>query len=250
MSPRPSELRTGVRPRPRHRPRGSARVSLPAVLAALSMVAASVLFGIYGPRMQQRGVRVGGTPLADLIKAVSRSAASYSPPRSNAVVDREEEPTNPGGSVNVGASGSVRAAIKDMAEVLGPGVEPPSLLAMDLVLVGSAIERNLAGASGVRLVYESDRSGDRVFVFEVRDAMQFTHFDSLGRYLPLLSGTRIEEELELGPTRLGLVILGFDDRATVIIAIDVETAVDVADAVRPVLRPEESSVESAGTELS
>lgn len=220
------------------------------MLAALSMVAAAVLFGIYGPRMQQRGVRVGGTPLADLIKAVSRSAASYSPPRSEPDVGRDDDSRTADGSVDLTASGSVRAAIKDMAEVLGPGVEPPSLLSRDLVLVGSAIERNLAGAGGVRLVYESDRSGDRVFVFEVQDAMQFTHFDPRGRYLPLLSGTRIEEELELGPTRLGLVILGFDDRATVIIAIDVETAVEVADAIRPVLRPDDYPPESTDSELS
>ncbi|MCP4497910.1 MAG: hypothetical protein GY825_14180 [Phycisphaeraceae bacterium] len=233
--------------RPRCRSRGSARVSLPAVLAALAMVAASVLFGIYGPRMQQRGVRVAGTPLADLIKAVSRSAASYSPPRIDRFADDESDEDDTG---DAGPSDAVRTAIKDMAEVLGPGVEPSSLATRNLALVGSAIERNLAGAAGVRLVYESDRSGDRVFVFEVRDAMQFTHFDSLGRYLPLLSGTRIQEELELGPTRLGLVILGFDDRATVIIAIDVETAVEVADAIRPVLRPEESSTESTGSELS
>ena len=211
------------------------------------MVAASVLFGIYGPRMQQRGVRVAGTPLADLIKAVSRSAASYSPPRIDRFADDESDEDDTG---DAGPSDAVRTAIKDMAEVLGPGVEPSSLSTRDLALVGSAIERNLAGAAGVRLVYESDRSGDRVFVFEVRDAMQFTHFDSLGRYLPLLSGTRIQEELELGPTRLGLVILGFDDRATVIIAIDVETAVEVADAIRPVLRPEESPTESTGSELS
>ena len=52
--------------------------------------------------------------------------------------------------MNEGGSGAVRTAIKDMAEVLGPGVEPPSLLARDLVLVGSTIERNLAGAGGVR----------------------------------------------------------------------------------------------------
>ena len=244
---RPSKSPSATRSRPRRRSRGSARVSLPAVLAALAMVAASVLFGIYGPRMQQRGVRVAGTPLADLIKAVSRSAASYSPPRIDRFADDESDEDDTG---DAGPSDAVRTAIKDMAEVLGPGVEPSSLSTRDLALVGSAIERNLAGAAGVRLVYESDRSGDRVFVFEVRDAMQFTHFDSLGRYLPLLSGTRIQEELELGPTRLGLVILGFDDRATVIIAIDVETAVDVADAIRPVLRPEESSTESTGSELS
>ena len=250
MSSRPSKHGFVRRPGQGQRSRGAARVSLPAVLAALSMVAASVLFGIYGPRMQQRGVRVGGTPLADLIKSVSRSAASYSPPRPERGANRADSSRDADGSVNEGGSGAVRTAIKDMAEVLGPGVEPPSLLARDLVLVGSTIERNLAGAGGVRLVYESDRSGDRVFVFEVRDAMQFTHFDSLGRHLPLLSGTRIEEELELGPTRLGLVILGFDDRATVIIAIDVETAVEVADAIRPVLRPEESSTESTGSELS
>ena len=247
---RPSKQRFATRVRPRPRSRGSSRVSVPAVLAALSMVAASVLFGIYGPRMQQRGVRVGGTPLADLIKAVSRSAASYSPPRAERGENRDDGPTEADGAAKAGASGSVRTAIKDMVEVLGPGVEPPSLLALDLALVGSAVERNLAGAGGVRLVYESDRSGDRVFVFEVRDAMQFTHFDTLGRYLPLLSGTRIQEELELGPTRLGLVILGFDDRVTVIIAIDVETAVEVADTIRPVLRPEESSEESTGSELS
>ena len=246
---RPSKHRFATRPRPGRRTRGSARVSLPAVLAALAMVAASVLLGVYGPRMQQRGVRVAGTPLADLIKAVSRSAASYSPPRSARFADVEEvaEEDGAGGGR---PSGAVRTAIEDMAEVLGPGVEPPSLATLDLALVGSTIERNLAGAGGVRLVYESDRSGGRVFLFEVRDAMQFTHFDSLGRYLPLLSGTRIEEELELGPTRLGLVILGFDDRATVIIAIDVETAVDVADAIRPVLRSEESAFESRGSELS
>ncbi|MCP4011638.1 MAG: hypothetical protein GY728_00875 [Phycisphaeraceae bacterium] len=244
---RPSKSPSATRSRPRRRSRGSARVSLPAVLAALAMVAASVLFGIYGPRMQQRGVRVAGTPLADLIKAVSRSAASYSPPRIDRFADDESDEDDTG---DAGPSDAVRTAIKDMAEVLGPGVEPSSLSTRDLALVGSAIERNLAGAAGVRLVYESDRSGDRVFVFEVRDAMQFTHFDSLGRYLPLLSGTRIQEELELGPTRLGLVILGFDDRATVIIAIDVETAVEVADAIRPVLRPEESSTESTGSELS
>ena len=246
---RPSKSPSATRSRPRRRSRGSARVSLPAVLAALAMVAASVLFGIYGPRMQQRGVRVAGTPLADLIKAVSRSAASYSPPRIDRFAD-DDSGTDEDDAGDAGPSDAVRTAIKDMAEVLGPGVEPSSLATRDLALVGSAIERNLAGAAGVRLVYESDRSGDRVFVFEVRDAMQFTHFDSLGRYLPLLSGTRIEEELELGPTRLGLVILGFDDRATVIIAIDVETAVEVADAIRPVLRPEESSTESTGSELS
>lgn len=214
------------------------------------MVAASVLFGVYGPRMQQRGVRLAGTPLADLIKAVSRSAASYSAPRfdrfedSGGASDGAEESGDPR------RTGVVRTAIEDMEEVLGPGVEPPKLATRDLLLVGSAIERNLAGAGGVRLVYESERSGDRVFVFEVHDAMQFTHFDSLGRYLPLLSGTRIEEELELGPARLGLVILGFDDRATVIIAIDVETAAEVADAIRPILRPGDSSPESNGSELS
>ncbi|MCP4798063.1 MAG: hypothetical protein GY885_18065, partial [Phycisphaeraceae bacterium] len=155
---RPSKSPSATRSRPRRRSRGSARVSLPAVLAALAMVAASVLFGIYGPRMQQRGVRVAGTPLADLIKAVSRSAASYSPPRIDRFADDESDEDDTG---DAGPSDAVRTAIKDMAEVLGPGVEPSSLSTRDLALVGSAIERNLAGAAGVRLVYESDRSGDR-----------------------------------------------------------------------------------------
>ncbi|MDG2020756.1 MAG: hypothetical protein P8J59_02275 [Phycisphaerales bacterium] len=217
------------------RGRPPARISGPAVLAALSMVAAAILFGIYGPRMQQRGIPLDGTPLADLLQAISRSATTSPPIRLDESFDPLEQ---------------TREATRDLAEVLGPGIEPPVLDEVGLTLVGSAIERNLAGTSGVQLIYESRTSGERVFIFEVADAARFTHFDPLGRHLPLLPGARVVEEIEQGAERLGLVILGIDGHATVIIAINLEKAVLIADVVRPVLTPGDSDSESSVGGLS
>ncbi|MDA1027373.1 MAG: hypothetical protein O3A19_13220 [Planctomycetota bacterium] len=217
------------------RDRPPARISGPAVLAALSMVAAAILFGIYGPRMQQRGAPLDGTPLVDLLKAISRSATTAPPIR----VDDADDPIV-----------QIRQATRDLDEVLGPGIEPPVLEEVGLILVGSIIERDLAGTSGVQLTYESRNSGERVFIFEVADAARFTHFDPLGRHLPLLPGARISEEIEQGAERLGLVILGIDGHAIVIIAINLEKANLIADVIRPVLAPGDSDAESSVSGLS
>jgi hypothetical protein len=200
------------------------------------MVAAAILFGIYGPRMQQRGVPLlDGTPLADLLQAISRSAVTSPPIK----VDERTDPLE-----------MTRAATRDLGEVLGPGIEPPVLEEVGLALVGSTIERDLVGTSGVQLTYESRKSGERVFIFEVADAARFTHFDPLGRHLPLLPGARVLEEIDQGVERLGLVILGIDGHATVIIAINLEKAILIADVIRPVLSPDDSNSESSVSGLS
>lgn len=219
-------------PTPRRPP---ARISGPAVLAALSLVAAAILFGIYGPRMQQRGVPLDGTPLADLLQAISRSATTAPPIRVDELADPLEK---------------TRQATRDLGEVLGPGIEPPVLDEVGLALVGSTIERDLVGTSGVQLTYESSKSGERVFIFEVADAARFTHFDPLGRHLPLLPGAKIVEEIEQGTERLGLVILGIDGHATVIIAINLEKAILIANVIRPVLTSGDSGSESSVGGLS
>jgi hypothetical protein len=84
----------------------------------------------------------------------------------------------------------------------------------------------------------------------VADAARFTHFDPLGRHLPLLPGARILEEIDQGVERLGLVILGIDGHATVIIAINLEKAILIADVIRPVLAPGDSDAESSVSGLS
>ena len=42
------------------------RISIPAALGALALVAGAIVFGVLGPRMGQRGIRLGGTPLSEV----------------------------------------------------------------------------------------------------------------------------------------------------------------------------------------
>ncbi len=129
------------------------------------------------------------------------------------------------------------AATRDLLEVLGPAVEPPVLNEAGFELVGTHRLR-LLGVDAVRLNYRSRSTGRAAVLFEIADPLEFVHFDTLGRQIPLVPGTRIESSILLEPSGgllppIGMVMIGVEGRATVIVTLGPEVAEEIADLVEP-----------------
>lgn len=206
--------------------RAGTRISPIAVLGTLLLVAGAVVFGVHGPRMGQRGVRIQGIPATSLRDAVLDQVLG----------DHGGDPAHPHGFASTTSEpGSVvESAIGHLGSVFGPAVEPPVLGEVGFDLVG-ARRVDVLGHAAVRLDYRSEASGRFAVLFEIADPLDFVHFDDRGRQQPLLPGTRIQETLHLG---LGpgsgalpsftLVILATDGMATVVVALDAADADEIA----------------------
>jgi hypothetical protein len=223
-------------------------LSLPAILGTLVLVAGAVAFGVLGPRMGQRGMRLRGIPATRLQDAVIGEIFGDLTRGTHADVIQAEALGDPD------PQRVMRVAIRDLEEVLGPAVEPPGLSEAGFELVGSR-RLDLLQVPAVRLDYRSEETGRTLVLIELADPLAFVHFDTLGRQLPLLPGTRIEEAIPLDPSGrilppVGMVMLGFDGRATVIVTIDPDVAGEVADLIEPVIPADSSSaVEGVATIL-
>ncbi len=214
--------------RPRRGP--GARISPIAVLGTLVLVAGAVLFGVHGPRMGQRGIRIQGIPATNLRDAILDQVLGDPDGDRDAVQIREIEAES--GTV-------VESAIGQLGSVFGPAVEPPVLSDVGFELAGSR-RLDLLGHAAVRLDYRSVERRRPAWIFELSDPLDFVHFDDRGRQQPLLPGTRIQETLHLGPRgdrgqfpSFTLVILATDGMATVIVALDPEDADEIAARIEP-----------------
>lgn len=206
------------------------RISLPAALGALALVAGSILFGVLGPRMGQRGIRLSGTPLSEV-----RDVA----------IDIY-------GGWFLGRIEDLESSMEAYPGIPELGFEPR----------GSEATGN--GPDGGATAHWFARPGDDVpvLVFQLENPSRFVYFDSLGRQRPLLPGDRIEESIDLeavdwvrelarsrrrdlDPRRLfveaalGVVVLGLGEEAVVVIAAGLEEAVEVADRIAPAIEAED-----------
>lgn len=213
------------------RRRAGARVSPIAVLGTLLLVAGAIVFGVHGPRMGQRGVRIQGIPATSLRDAVLDQVLG----------DHGGDPAHPHGFASAASEPGVvvESAIGHLGSVFGPAVEPPVLGEVGFDLVG-ARRVEVLGHAAVRLDYRSGASGRLAVLFEIADPLDFIHFDDRGRQQPLLPGTRIQETLHLGAGRgpgglpsFTLVILASDGMATVVVALDPEDADEIAARIEP-----------------
>jgi hypothetical protein len=194
------------------------------------MVAGAVLFGLLGPRMGQRGMRIHGIPATTLQAAVLAvldgeiGSGFIDVAQPDLVIDSDPE--------------TVRGvAIRNLGEALGPAVEPPRLVDAGFDLVGSRRLR-LCGVEAVQLNYRSTLTGEAAILFELADPLAFVHFDTRGRQLPLLPGTRIEESITLGASpglspAIWMVMIGAEGRATVVVTLGPEVASEIVDLMEP-----------------
>lgn len=226
----------------RPRPHSSPRISPIAVLGTLVMVAGAVVFGVLGPRMGQRGMRIRGIPVTSLRDAALDEVLA------GAAGMGLEDVVHAHQLVEPDPDHVVVNATRVLEKVLGPAVEPPMLVTVGFELT-AARRLDLVDVPAVRLDYRSTASGEAAVLFELADPLSFVHFDTLGRQQPLLPGTRIQETIHLGgpgdrgllPT-IGLVILAVDGRATVVVTPDPDVADDIADALEPPRIPDSDSV--------
>ena len=198
--------------------------------------------------MGQRGMRIRGIPATTLQDAVLDEI--FGEPG----VGGFSDVVPAGGLVDPDAERVMSVAMRDLREVLGPAVEPPALSEAGFELAGSR-RLEILGVSAVRLDYRSEATGRRAVLIELADPLAFVHFDILGRQQPLVPGTRIEESVEHDPVGgllppIGLVMIGAEGRATVIVALGPEVAAEIADLVDPSIRVDsESAVEGVATIL-
>ena len=159
------------------------RPSLPAIVLSGAMVAAAVLFGIYGPSIAGRQSHGGGTPLADLVNSAAEARADQI---TGAMAESEEPDLHPE---------EARAALRQLVQ--------RSTSAPDLRPLGYTLRRvapvSLAGAPyrAAALTYRGDESapGRWVVIFLAADDGQFLSYDSLGRPRPLAPDITLEGEM-------------------------------------------------------
>ena len=213
--------------------RAKGRISIPAALGALALVAAAVVFGILGPRMGQRGIRLGGTPLSEV-----RDLA----------IDLY-------GVWLLDDTSGLKASAKEFSEIEALGFEREGAKVVQLDVFGKASSHWFAHP-------EEERS---ILVLEIEDSSRFVYFDPLARQRPLMPDERVEESIGLesvGWTRnlmpppppekrselrkilaggsLGVVILGLEGGVVVVVAADQEQAGEAADAIAPRIEAVES----------
>ncbi|MAC18661.1 MAG: hypothetical protein CMJ23_03095 [Phycisphaerae bacterium] len=179
-------------------------------------MAAAVAFGILGPRMGQRGVRISGTPLADLQHKVLLEF--------RASLDGFGD-----------AEGSEREGVESA----------PDLSSLEIIFEGKE-NLELLGTRVTVFRYRDEGSGSSrpLQIFQVSEPRAFVRSDALGRQLPLLSGVRIEETVDIGlPGFLaGLVILGFEDHASIVVTLGLDRALDVANLIDPPVESDSEDV--------
>jgi hypothetical protein len=221
--------------------RTSGRISVPAALGALALMVGAIVFGILGPRMGQRGLRLVGTPLSEV----------------------RDFGIEVYGAWFLGGSWKGEPSEERFTQVESLGFQSEGSSVLDLDVVGGAVAHWFVRPGGET----------PILVLELLDPGRFIHFDPLGRQRPLVTGDRIEESIELrsvpwareagnafrrGPAvrellssgSLGVVVLGLGDHAVVIIAPGLEPAVEVADRIEPVIEPDgEPEVASLGCSL-
>lgn len=207
------------------------RISVPAALGALGLVVAAVVFGVLGPRMGQRGIRLGGTPLSEI-----RDVA----------IDLY-------GIRLLGGTSDLEGPGEGFSQIEGLGFESRGSEIIDLNELGPASSH----------WFEHPQENIPVLVLELADASRFIYFDQLGRQRPLLAEDRILEKIGLesvawvGDLRnspywarprfeevledrsLGTVILGLGDQVVLIVAPTLQTAEEIADRIVPELEPDE-----------
>lgn len=198
--------------------RRSPGFSVAAIFCTVALIAASIGLGIYGPRMGQRGTRISGEPLSVL--------------RNESVHLYEVACTTP----RRDAGEAVAAAEAAISSVFGTAMEVPDLSDQGCRLEG-AMELMVAGHRAVWLRYSEERSRFPVMLLLVAEPHDLLHFDVLGRHLPLLPGSRIEEQLVWPdpyplPTA-GMVIRALDGSAIVFIATPPDRATELERAILP-----------------
>ena len=127
----------------------------------------------------------------------------------------------------------------------GAGQSVPDLSSLEIVFEG---EENLEMLGTPVTVFryrdESSGSGRPLQIFRVLEPRAFIRSDALGRQLPVLSGVRIEETVDIGlPGFLaGLVILGFEEHASIVVTLGLDRALDVANLIDPPVEPDSEEV--------
>ncbi|MCH2162864.1 MAG: hypothetical protein MK085_13470, partial [Phycisphaerales bacterium] len=174
-------------------------ISILAVLGVFLLVVGAIVFGTFGPRMRQRVMIPPGRPLAELIEITVHDSGGWSSRRDAPSIHPEE----------------ARSVI---GRRFGDDVGPPDLEESGWMLRQAADVRDLMGTgiSVIRLNYqniENTRAGMLV-VYMVPDPGRWVHFDALGRQIPLMPGTRVDDLVELGGGQvLGTSILCLDGYA-------------------------------------
>ena len=215
--------------------RAHGRISIPAALGALALVAGAIVFGVLGPRMGQRGIRLGGTPLSEI-----RDLA----------IDLY-------GIRLLGGTSDLEAPGEGFSEIESLGFRSKGTEIIQLAELGKASSHWFSNA-------EEESS---ILVLELEDASRFIYFDPLGRQRPLMPDERVEESIDLSTAAwprnlmpapfenrpfenwpleskpelrrilangsLGVAILGLEGRVVVVVAPDLDQAVEAADAIAP-----------------
>ena len=221
---------------------------MPAILVTMVLVAGAVVFWILGPRMGQRGMRIRGIPATVLQDAVLSELLGQPEGMHGSDI------IHAGIRIDADPARTKALAIKHLETALGPAVEPPGLAEAGFELVDSR-PLVLLDVEAVRLDYRSEETGRSAVLIELADPLAFVHFDTMGRQIPLIPGTSIEEAIVLDPSQrspvtIGLVMLGFEGRATVIVTLDPEVAAEIADLIEPFDSDDsESAIEGVATIL-
>ncbi|MEE2972491.1 MAG: hypothetical protein VX672_05145 [Planctomycetota bacterium] len=187
-------------PAPRSR-RGTNRISPSAVLGTLFLLASAIALGVLGPRMGQRGVRMSGTPLSEVqFVLVDRFRASLG--------------SSPGEPI----TSEIAPDLSDL------GFELVGERELDLFDRAVRIDRYRGSARAAPLE-----------IVRLGSPRSLIRFDPLGRQLPLLPGVRIEDAVEIGigELQVGMVVLGLEDEAVIVLGIGLEEVRRVADELVP-----------------
>jgi len=200
----------------------SQRVSAPAVIGVLVFMIGAILFGIWGPRMQQRNTLTPGIPLEELVNAVINDFAV------SLYGIQQSQDTTPVGTQD---------ALGVIDRTFGEDVPLPNLKDAGWELMRARPIASLDGAkgvSGVRLIYSSPAIPRRewVVIHLIPDPQRWSHFDALGRQVILSPRSRIDEILEFDPGRqLGISLICRDAYVIVVTSLNPDDAELIADVL-------------------
>ena len=210
------------------------RVSAPAVVGVLLFMIGAILFGIWGPRMQQRNTLTPGIPLEELVNAVISDFAKslYGIQQSQDIIP-------------VGIQDALSVIDRRFEE----DVPLPNLTDEGWELMRARSIISLGGSkevSGVRLIYSSPAIPRRewLVIHLIPNPQRWSHFDALGRHAILSAGSRIDEifEFDLGQ-ELGVSLICRDTYVLVITALNPEDAKRIGDVLEEVT-DQPSSIDS------
>ena len=224
----------------------SQRISVPAVLGVLLFMVSAILFGIWGPRMQQRNTLSPGIPLKELVDAVINDFAI------SLYGIQQSRDTTPVGAQD---------ALGVIDGTFGEGVALPNLDGEGWELMRARPIGSLdgaEGASGVRLIYSSpDNPQEEWLVIHlIPDPQRWSHYDALGRQVIFSPGARIDEILEFDLGRqLGISLICRDGYLIAVTSLNPDDAATVADVLEEVDTPStidgiEESKPSHGSPMS